>query len=175
MIGKQINFYITEGDILLIDNYLSMNDFIILNSNNINKLAPQLDKSLAFLPNEKVTHKYLTLTSLLSEIKTKPYQNPLLQNQYEIDAFTSPVIAYTPCLYDFEDEYFRAGRLYIFKKIRKDESYFPQNEELMAKYEQLTDWLKSQFRKQKNNPFAGFYASEEMLKLTSKKLETVLQ
>ncbi len=158
--SRQINFYLHDQDLLLLENYLQKigfqfiadrmptPTFIILNSLKRQKSEPQ---RLLVLANQ--TDKIQFLTS---------------QTDHRIDQNISPIISVWVGGYHAEKNMFFRGRLFYQTHFLQDGEWQKHQEEFLKKAEQLFKWFKRHFIYQKEGIFTQCYTSEAVLQAIQK-------
>lgn len=158
MIGRQINFYLSNDDLDKIENYLKQNNFKIISYAMPTPEVKELD-SLKAKKGEFT--KFVVQESQIENIKSKFYE---ARNEYVVDIY-SPLIQFSASAYDESANEFRRGRLYYVPQILTNENWQFQNEDFLKSAEKLFRWFKRNFKKIDDNIFYGFYASDNVVNM----------
>lgn len=148
---NQINFYLTNEDVLEIENFAKEKGFVIISPRNIfGGEVFRLDSLL-----EK-PQSLLVKGSAISSLVFNCYQG---SNESYVNTSQSPVIEFDRPTHSGLGNKFFFGRFYYQEQI------FETNEEYASAVKQLFSWTKKQLKKLPAPSLAWLYASKAVLEL----------
>jgi hypothetical protein len=148
---NQINFFLTDTDIVAIEHFTKENGFVIVSPRDVmNGKALRLD-SLLEKPQSLLVKK-----NMIPSLVFSPYPN---SGESYVDTSQSPVIEFDrPTQNDLGDEFF-FGRLYYQTEL------FESNKEYATAVKLLFSWVKKQLKKLPEPSLSWVLASEAVLAL----------
>ncbi|MCB1159964.1 MAG: hypothetical protein H7A25_09430 [Leptospiraceae bacterium] len=172
MKSSQINFYMTDEDILEIDNYLKAQGLVIISAYHSEKEIKVLP-SLLVSENDKPIQKnrLILLQEDLPHLKPGYIET---KEMYNVDIMDSPVIEFSPG--GIKENKFYRGRLYYVKDIlnKKGQSE-EKNAEFLKIASSLFRWIKKHFKNAKLQGFEDFLVTERTANCLDKnRVELVL-
>jgi hypothetical protein len=154
--GKQVNFFLTASELLLIEKFLADNKLKIIIEPFENKefvLSNSLSQRSALNP--FYFKKYLVLEPLAAQVKVKN-----LAEKYFIDDLYSPVIEFVENIW--QDDFCRVGRLFYETGFYDENGIWQEKDtEFLKAAEKLFRWFRKNF--QKSELTFGFYTSPAVL------------
>jgi hypothetical protein len=150
--GRQINFYLMNEDILEIDEYIRKNEIIIIpnytKTDSVDSIKSLLDKN--YFPG-----KFLSSPTLAHQIKKRYIDT---QNYFAIDILESPVIEFSQPGY-YNDTIKMRGRVYYTKSTTGSGSV-PKNEIFLKMADDFFKWIRKNFKNVKLKGYEGFLITE---------------
>lgn len=155
MKSSQINFYFTQEDVKILEQFIKENGLVILSQPTKTKEFNIVD-SLLWNDTGARADKLITSPELMKQIVLKYIES---KNYYIVDVIQSPVIEF---FYPKNiDNKMLRGRIYYVKdSLSEDDKLVPKSNEFIELSSNLMKWVKKNIKNVKYNGFENFLVTQ---------------